>query len=98
MKRIIALVLLGSFAAVFAQTSSAQTRPRRVGQTQTSQQQNQQSQSQTTPDGASQSSRSSRPPVLSGGERNTKQQQPASTFSPNARPGEGNESDNLLGN
>src|SRR5258707_12594912 len=88
MKRIITLVLLGSFAAVFAQTSSAQTRPRRVGQTQTSQQQNQQSQSRATPDGASQSSRSSRPPVLSGGNRNPNEQQPASTSTQNAGPEE----------
>ncbi len=93
MKRIIALVLLGSFAAVFAQTSSAQTRPRRVGQTQTSQQQNQQSQSQATPDGASQSSRSSRPPVLSSGNRNPNEQQPASTSTQNAGPEEVSEGD-----
>ncbi len=93
MKRIITLVLLGSFAAVFAQTSSAQTRPRRVGQTQTSQQQNQQSQSRATPDGASQSSRSSRPPVLSGGNRNPNEQQPASTSTQNAGPEEVSEGD-----
>ncbi len=93
MKRIITLVLLGSLAAVFAQTSSAQTRPRRVGQTQTSQQQNQQSTSQATPDGASQSSRSSRPPVLSGGNRNPSGQQPASTSTQNAGPEEVSEGD-----
>jgi Ca-activated chloride channel family protein len=93
MKRIITLVLLGSFAAVFAQTTGAQTRPRRVGQTQTSQQQNRQSQPQPTPDDASQSSRSSRPPVLSGGNRNPNEQQPASTATQNAGPEEVSEGD-----
>ncbi|PYS87499.1 MAG: hypothetical protein DMF70_00365 [Acidobacteria bacterium] len=93
MKRIITLVLLGSFAAVCAQTVCAQTRPRRVGQPQTSQQQNQQSQPQPRPDGASQSSRSSRPPVLSGGNRNPNEQQPAATSTQNAGPEEVSEGD-----
>ena len=90
MKRIITLVLFGSFAAVCAQTVSAQTRPRRVGQTQTSQQQNRQSQPQPTPDGAS---RSSRPPVLSGGNRNPNEQQPESPSTQNAGPEEVSEGD-----
>jgi Ca-activated chloride channel family protein len=93
MKRIITLILLGSFAAVFAQTVSAQTRPRRVGQTQTSQQQNQQSQPQPRPADASQSSRPSRPPVLSGGNRNPNEQQPAATSTQNAGPEEVSEGD-----
>jgi VWFA-related protein len=93
MKRIITLVLLGSFAAVLAQTASAQTRPRRVGQTQTPQQQEQPSQPQPTPDNASQASRSSRPPVLGGANRNPNEQQPASTSAQNAGPEEVSEGD-----
>ena len=93
MKRIITLVLLGLFAAVLAQTASAQTRPRRVGQTQTSQQQEPPSQPQPTPDDASQASRSGRPPVLSGGNRNPNEQQPASTSTQNAGPEEVSEGD-----
>jgi Ca-activated chloride channel homolog len=91
MKRIITLVLLGSFAAVCGQRVSAQTRPRRVGQSQTSQQQNQQSQPQ--PDVASQSSRPSRPPVLGGANRNPNEQQPTSTSRQNAGPEEVSEGD-----
>src|SRR5205809_975807 len=90
MKRIITLVLLGSFAALLAQTASAQSRPRRVGQTQTPQQT---PQSQPTPDDASQASRSSRPPVLSGGNRNPNEQQTASTSQQNAGPEEVSEGD-----
>src|SRR5207249_3633271 len=93
MKRIITFILLGSFAVVFAQTAGAQTRPRRVGQPQTSQPQNQRSQPQPRPDGASQSSRSSRPPVLSGGNRNPNEQQPAATSTQNAGPEEVSEGD-----
>jgi Ca-activated chloride channel family protein len=74
MKRIIALVLLGSFAGVLAQTASAQTRPRRVGQTQTPQRQDQQSQPPS--DNASQASRPSRPPVLGGANRDPNEQRP----------------------
>jgi Ca-activated chloride channel homolog len=91
MKRIITLVLVGSFAAVLAQTAGAQSRPRRVGQTQTSQQQNQQP--QPKPDDASQASRPSRPPVLSGANRNPNEQQPASTSTPNSGPEEVGEGD-----
>ncbi len=93
MKRIVTLVLLGSLAAVFAQTSSAQTRPRRVGQTQTSRPQNQQSQPPATPDDAAQSSRPSRAPVLGGTNRNPNEQQPAATSTQNAGPEEVSEGD-----
>src|SRR6266852_941100 len=93
MKRIITLILFGSFAAVLAQTAGAQTRPRRVGQTQTPQQQTRQSQPQSSSDGASQASRSSRPPVLSGANRNPNEQQPSSTSQQNAGPEEVSEGD-----
>jgi Ca-activated chloride channel family protein len=93
MKKIITLVLLGLFAAVLAQTASAQTRPRRVGQTRTPQQQNQQSPPQTPSDDASQASRSSRPPVLGGANRNPNEQQPSSTSAQNAGPEEVSEGD-----
>src|SRR5713226_6890172 len=93
MKRIITLVLLGSFAGVLAQIVSAQTRPRRVGQTRTPQQQAQQSQPQPPSDDASQASRPSRPPVLGGANRNPNEQQPASTSPQNAGPEEVSEGD-----
>src|SRR5713226_839802 len=93
MKRIITLILFGSFAAVLAQTAGAQTRPRRVGQTQTPQQQTRQSQPQSSSDGASQASRSSRPPVLSGANRNPNEQQPASTSTQDSGPEEVGEGD-----
>ncbi len=93
MKRIITLVLAGSFAAVLALPAGAQTRPRRVGQTQTTQQQSQQSQTQPSSDNASQASRSSRPPVLSGANRNSNEQQPASTSAQNSGPEEVSEGD-----
>jgi len=93
MKRIIATALLGLFAAALTQTAGAQSRPRRVGQTQTSQQPNPPSQPQQSPVDASQSSRSGRPPVLSGGNRNPNEQQPASTSPQNAGPEEVSEGD-----
>ncbi|HLR04988.1 MAG TPA: VWA domain-containing protein [Pyrinomonadaceae bacterium] len=93
MKRIITLVLVGTFAAVLAQTAGAQTRPRRVGRTQTSPPQTQQSQPQPKPDDASQASRSGRPPVLSGGNRNPNEQQPASTSTQDSGPEEVGEGD-----
>src|SRR6266852_7736246 len=93
MKRIITLILFGSFAAVLAQTAGAQTRPRRVGQTQTPQQQTRQSQPQSSSDGASQASRSSRPPVLGGANRNPNEKQPSSTSQQNAGPEEVSEGD-----
>ena len=86
MKRIISLALLSSFAAALAQTASAQSRPRRVGQTQTTQQQTQQSQPQPTPDDASQAARPTRPPVLGGANRDPNEQQPASTQQQKAGP------------
>ncbi len=93
MKRIITLVLLGSFAGVLAQIVSAQTRPRRVGQTQTPQQQDRRSQPQPSSDDASQASRPSRPPVLGGANRNPNEQQPSSTSPQNAGPEEVSEGD-----
>jgi len=93
MKRIITLVLLGSFAGVLAQIVSAQTRPRRVGQTQTPQQQDRRSQPQPSSDDASQASRPSSPPVLGGANRNPNEQQPSSTSPQNAGPEEVSEGD-----
>src|SRR5260370_10837475 len=93
MKRIITLVLVGTFAAVLAQTAGAQTRPRRVGRTRTPPPQTQQSQPQPKPDDASQASRSGRPPVLSGGNRNPNEQQPASTSTQDSGPEEVGEGD-----
>lgn len=92
MKRIITFVLLCSFAGAMMQTASAQTRPRRVGQT-APQQQNQQNESQqpatqTQSDDASQPSRPSRPPVLGGANRNPNEQKPEPTSSKDAGPEE----------
>jgi Ca-activated chloride channel family protein len=93
MKRITTLVLLCSFVGGFVQTASAQSRPRRVGQTTPSQQQNQQSEpqqpaTQTQSDDASQPSRPSRPPVLGGANRDPNEQKPATTSSKDAGPEE----------
>ncbi len=95
MKRVIALVLLGSFAGVLAQTTSSQSRPRRVGQTQTQtpQQQTQQSQPQPTSDDGSQVARPTRPPVLGGANRDPNEQQPATTSQQKAGPEEVSEGD-----
>ncbi len=90
MKRIITFVLLCSFVGAFAQIASAQTRPRRVGQTTPSQ--NQQSQPQTSTrsqsDDQSGPSRPSRPPVLGGANRDPNEQKPQSTSSKDAGPEE----------
>jgi VWFA-related protein len=94
MKRIITFVLLCSFAGAMMQTASAQSRPRRVGQTTPSQQQNQQSQTQQTStpsqsDDSSEASRPSRPPVLGGANRDpNEQQKPQPTSSKDAGPEE----------
>lgn len=93
MKKIITLVLLVSFAGVLAQTAGAQSRPRRVGQTQTPQQPNQQSQPLPSSDDASQPARPSRPPVLGGANRNPNEQQPSSTAPQKAGPEEVDEGD-----
>ncbi len=93
MKRIITFVLLCSFAGAMTQIANAQSRPRRVGQTNPPQRQNQQSQpqqpaTQTQSDETSQPSRPSRPPVLGGANRDPNEQKPASTSSKDAGPEE----------
>ena len=93
MKRITLLVLLCSFAAALAQTSLAQTRPRRVGQTPTPQQQQPSSPSQEQSDDASQTTRPSRPPVLGGANRDPNEQKPAITQQKDAGPEEVGEGD-----
>lgn len=105
MKRFITFVLLCSFAGTLAQTASAQTRPRRVGQTPQPQQQGQQSQpqQQQQSNDASEASRPTRPPVLGGanrdaneqrpGEQRPGEQKPAATSSKDASPEEVGEGD-----
>lgn len=93
MKRIFTLVLLCSFAAAMGQAASAQTRPRRVGQTPPPPQQQSQPQSQTQADDASQTARPSRPPVLGGANRDPNEQKPESTKSKDAGPEEVSEGD-----
>lgn len=99
MKRFITFVLLCSFAGTWAQTTGAQSRPRRVGQTPPqSQQQEQQSQSQQQTDEASQASRPTRPPVLGGATRDANEQRageqkPGATSSKDASPEEVGEGD-----
>ena len=92
MKRIITFVLLCSFAGAMMQTASAQSRPRRVGQTapqpQNQQNESQQPATQTQSDDASQPSRPSRPPVLGGANRDPNEQKPESTSSKDAGPEE----------
>lgn len=97
MKRIALLVLLCSCAAALAQTSLAQTRPRRVGQTPPPQQKTaipqQSPQSQEAASDASQATRPSRPPVLGGANRDPNQQQPDVTPQKDAGPEEVGEGD-----
>ena len=93
MKRITLLVLLCSFAAALAQTSLAQTRPRRVGQTPTPQQQQPSSPSREQSDDVSQTARPSRPPVLGGANRDPNEQKPATTQQKDAGPEEVGEGD-----
>jgi Ca-activated chloride channel homolog len=101
MRRIITLVLLGSFVVAMAESALAQGRPRRVGQTaptqqpQTSQPQSQQTstQSQEPSTDASTTTRPSRPPVLGGANRNPNEQQPDSTQPKDVGPEEVSEGD-----
>src|SRR2546429_7922738 len=91
MKRIIVLVLLGSFVTFTNQTISGQSRPRRVGQTppvQTPTQSEDQTQPQPQSDDASQTARPSRPPVLGGANRSPNEQKPSSTQQKDAGPEE----------
>jgi Ca-activated chloride channel homolog len=83
MKKLSAFALLLAISLLPYQTSFAQSRPRRVGQTpppQTEQTQpaNQQ-QSQDQSDDASQTSRPTRPPVLGGANRDPNEQKPTTT-------------------
>jgi Ca-activated chloride channel family protein len=93
MKKITILVLLCAFAALLAQTSSAQTRARRVGQTPTPQQQETQTQPQQQSDDGSQAARPSRPPVLGGANRDPNQQKPDVSPQKDAGPEEVGEGD-----
>ena len=91
MKRIIVLVLLGSFVAFTNQTISGQSRPRRVGQTPPAQaptQSEDQTQPQPQSDNASQTARPSRPPVLGGANNSPNEQKPSSTQQKDAGPEE----------
>jgi len=90
MKRFITFVLLCSFMGAFSQTASAQSRPRRVGQTIPSQQQRQQSETQqpATETQSDDPSRPSRPPVLGGANRDPNEQKPEPTSSKDAGPEE----------
>jgi VWFA-related protein len=93
MKRFITFVLLCSLVGAFAQTASAQSRPRRVGQTTAPQQQTQQSETQqpSTQTQSDDPARPSRPPVLGGANRDPRdsnEQQPQSTSSKDAGPEE----------
>jgi Ca-activated chloride channel family protein len=93
MKRVTILVLICAFAAVLAQTSSAQTRARRVGQAPTPQQQETRSQPQPQTDDGSQAARPSRPPVLGGANRDPNEQKPATSQQKDAGPEDVGEGD-----
>src|SRR3989442_5112561 len=91
MKRFIVLALLCSLAVFSNQPVNGQSRPRRVGQTppvQTPTQPEDQTQTQQQSDGASQTVRPSRPPVLGGANRNPNEQKPSSTQQKDAGPEE----------
>src|SRR5437016_8782847 len=89
MKRIIVLVLLGSFVAFTNQTISGQSRPRRVGQTPPEPTQSEdQTQPQQPSDDSSQTARPSRAPVLGGANRGPNEQKPSSTQQKDAGPEE----------
>lgn len=93
MKKVIILVLLCVFSAVLAQTSSAQTRARRVGQTPAPQQQQTQTQPQQQSDDGSPAARPSRPPVLGGANRDPNEQKPGVSQQKDAGPEEVGEGD-----
>src|SRR6267142_1334547 len=94
MKKVTILALICAFAAVFAQTSSAQqTRARRVGQSSTPQQQKTETQPQQQSDDPSQAARPSRPPVLGGANRDPNEQKPGASQQKDAGPEEVGEGD-----
>ena len=93
MKKVTILALICVFAAVLAQTSTAQTRARRVGQAPTSQQRETQTQPQQQTDDGSQATRPSRPPVLSGANRDPNEQKPGASQQKDAGPEEVGEGD-----
>ena len=93
MKKVTILALICAFAAVFAQTSPAQTRARRVGQTPTPQQQETQTQPQQQTDDGSQAARPSRPPVLGGANRDPNEQKPGASQQKDAGPEDVGEGD-----
>ena len=78
MKRVFALVLVGSFVIGIAQVANSQSRPRRVNPVPSQQDQQNQSQPSTPPtDNSSEPARPSRPPVLGGANRDPNEQKPA---------------------
>lgn len=93
MKKVNILALICAFAAVFAPTSLAQTRARRVGQTPTPQQREPQTQPQQQSDDGSQATRPSRPPVLGGANRDPNEQKPGASQQKDAGPEEVSEGD-----
>jgi len=87
MKRIIIFGLLCLFSTAQAQTSRSQTRPRRVGQSQTASPQLPRTQSQDEPTTSVPASpRPSGPPVLRGANRDPNEQQPTNTPKKDAGP------------
>lgn len=89
MKRIFTFALLFSFAMVLAETTRAQTRARRVGQSS----QQPANPNTSNPAQAPDPARPSRPPVLGGANRDPNEQKPASSSSQNAGPEEVGEGD-----
>ncbi len=95
MKRFTLLILLCFCVDTWAQTSTAQTRPRRVGSSAPVQQPTTQPQSTSTQQqsGSSQSTRPSRPPVLGGATRDPNEQKPTTPQQKDAGPEEIGEGD-----
>jgi len=96
MKRITVLILLGSFTVAIAQISTAQTRPRRVGQTPQQQPSTTRPSSQSQEpslDGSQTTTRPARPPVLGGANRDPNEQKPDAAQQKDAGPEEVSEGD-----
>lgn len=77
MKKLAALVLVGSLGLALAQTTLSQSRPRRVFTSPSQQDQQRQNQPQTEPETTSQPAQPGKPPVLTGANRDPNEQQPA---------------------
>ncbi|HYR76139.1 MAG TPA: VWA domain-containing protein [Pyrinomonadaceae bacterium] len=94
MKKVFILALICAFAAVLAQSSSAQqTRARRVGQAPTPRQQETRTQPQQPSDDGSQTTRPSRPPVLGGANRDPNEQKPGASQQKDSGPEDVGEGD-----